>query len=510
MSELVTLQSEAWPDGVSRTVWRRNASGRFELESIDGQPPHPGWAKAELNTALGCPQSVDAEDGGSQSEPAFFPPSFVHSPATGKKLERPQTPVTQVWLPPHGNHGLDKGLLRGGKLTRASLWLRDRYRQSDSAPPRSLAKPEGACRFLAHGLGLSRTFLFALFAEKGRLYCLMTNGEWHLMRPGDKGADIQLHSGLPFGVWNIETGTKGGCPMVIWPSDQGLLALRLSPLSMSYEVELLAEGRCVSPVLPLEGMLHCLLIRSGQTSTSLVRVGLDDGAAEVMLENLPGAEWPSAASTLQEAVWISRTGYVVVDTWSKGHSFQAWPDAGYEPMFDFGPPHFSCRDGGLWLQMLHRGGADDGGDIRRFLSIGQNSFRNKTASGPRHLTGKSVLTMSEQRMSGEPWDRSPRILQHQLDEFVMPVLDSMTDQSLLVFRVKRKDAGMEDPRPDLFFSIRNKLPTSFQIFEENDDNGFYFANVARPWISSAFIFEGHLHLYHPDFDTIPGWPLKNP
>lgn len=506
VSELVTLQSEAWPDGASRTVWRRNASGRFELESIDGQPPHPGWAKAELNTALGCPQSVDAEDGGSQSEPAFFPPSFVHSPATGKKLERPQTSDARTWLPPHGNQDLDKGLLRGGKLTTASLRLRAGI-TSATQPPRQIPLPDaGHCTFLVTSCGLNMSFLFALDALNGTLYCwLPTQGNWAEMNPAQDSAPYLGSEHLPYGTWRPELAEYKGASALLWPSDAGLFALRLSPLTLHFVVEPLSEGCCASPVLPLRGRHFVLQLRQGKTE--MVSISLQDGQLEVHCRDIPDVQWVCSMATPQEAVWLSATGQVVANVGRRQYGFIPW-QPGTIPQFDLGPAHFAS-DGRLWFQVLR---SYENGHERCFIELGRPDPRKKPESkeaclSRRFLTGASFFCTEKQERK-DPWE--PEVhssLDQDNDEVVMPLLESVADGSLLTLRVFHRDLGKDG---DLLRSA-GVLNIRYQIMGQHDDEvGFYKTAVRNSWITTAFLYDGGLYLYHPEFKNIYGWPLAQP
>lgn len=500
MPEFVTLQPEAWPDDASRTAWRRNASGRFEMESTDGQPPHPSWNRSELTAALGCPQSIDAADGGSRSEPAFFPPSFVHSPATGRMLDRPQTSEAQIWLPPNGNQDLTGGLVRGGKLTRASLLLRDAGPPLP-APPLEIKLPQqGRYRFLRACCGLRKAYLLALEPCAGMLFCLLPGrNEWTKLTPRAGHNTTTCSDGLPYAVWNVEALDLTGGTILIWPSDSGLLALRPNLVSMTYDVELLAPGRCVSPVLPVAKRFAVLTEHAG--SVSLVAAGIE-GKPETLVSGVPHSNWISAAASPLDSVWISEEGHVVASVARNQFEFIPWSPPTVEPLLRYGPPYYAA-DTRLWQQVLHPT-ASDGDQGLCFVPLGRRTEDLHLSPTARFLTGQSSIEI-EQRLEGEPWNEirvAPGC--HQLDEAVVPILESVTDKSLLVLRVDHKEG------PESFLNNRGAYLTRFQVFEQHDDNrGFYSFRLTEPWIASAFIHEGALFIYHPDLPSIPGWPLKN-
>lgn len=455
-----------------------------------------------MAAALGSPGSTAPEDGATADSPALFPPSFVYSPATGKPLDPPPPKHAPLWLPPSGSQGLDKGLLRGGKLTRSSLRLREGFTSQKAAPLELLPPPGGHCNIMVSPCGLRSSFLFALDAKNGALYCWVPRERsWSEMLPADERCPYLGSDQLPYGVWSAEPCERGGKHALLWPSDAGLLAVALNPLAMTYCAEIISEGRCMSPALPLGGRHFVLQRRSGETATSMFSIAPEGGPPERKCSGIPDCYWACSAATPMEAIWLSNTGQAVANIRRQQYEFIPWEPEAVEPLFNFGPPHYA-RDGRLWMQVLHPQATPDGEEGRCFVSLGRRSYEKQSFLGVRFLTGQSAFKV-EQRIQEDPW-HEPMVAPgtHQKDEIVLPILESVSDHSLLTLRVYHSDSA------DSFLANRTAVQTRYQIVgQHEDDLGFHAARVAEPWLTAAFVYDGALYLYHPAFNTIPGWPL---
>ncbi len=181
------------------------------------------------------------------------------------------------------------------KLTRASLLLRDAGAPLP-APPQEISPPQqGRYRFLRACCGLRKAYLLALEPCAGMLFCLLPGrSEWTKLTPRGGHNTTTCSDSLPYAVWNVEALDLTGGTILIWPSDSGLLALRPNLVSMTYDVELLAPGRCVSPVLPVEKRFAVLTEQAG--SVSLVAAGID-AKPETLVSGVPHSNWISAAAS---------------------------------------------------------------------------------------------------------------------------------------------------------------------------------------------------------------------
>lgn len=505
ISDDSTPKAELWSDPGSDTVWKRAPhTGEFQLLSISGLPPKQGWTQSEIAFALGCPTSIAEEDGARADAPVVFPPSFVHSPNTGRKLVPPAPKRTSAWIPLNGSQDLEQGLLRGGKLTNISLLLQNGYSSVQPAPLGIPKLPSGPCCMLVWPCGLRSLFLFALDSVNGRIYCWQpSDNKWSEMQPADEACPFLASEQLPYGTWSVEPIHAAEYSSLYWPSDAGLLALTLNPLSMQFAARVVSPGRCMSPVLPLGGRHYFLQQRPDAPGTALVSIDPEAGSPIIQHAGIPNALWACSAATPLEAVWISNLGQVVASTRRHQFDFIPWEPDAIEPLFNFGPPHYA-RDGRLWMQVRHPRATPDGEEGLCFISLGKSKYEQQSFLGVRLLSGQSSFKV-EQRIQEDPWNE-PKVAPgaHQKDEIVLPILESVADRSVLVLRAYHDDSA------ESFLANETTVTTRFQVHGQHaDDYGFYQIDVTEPWLTRAFIYDGALYLYHPKFETLPGWLLQS-
>jgi hypothetical protein len=302
-------------------------------------------------------------------------------------------------------------------------------------------------------------------------------------------------------LWNVECNDLAGDANLYWPCDTGLVRVRLDPLTATYEALILIEGVCVSQPLIVGDNVYVLLRTPDGQGIALAETPLRDGAAtQLRIKNIPEGIW-HAAATPHEAVWVSEAGQVVASPRRKQFELIAWNPATIKPEFRLGPPH-CARDGRLWMQAMHPTG-HDGEEGPGYISLGKAQQDWHSSNGARTLTGKSSIKV-EQRLVEDPWIEPivVSMVGHANNEAVVPILESVTDQSLLVLRVDHADGIIK------FFESGELLLTRFQVMGQHaDDRGFYSVRLRKPWRTTVFVYDGVLYLYHPDLENLPGWPL---
>lgn len=497
---------EFWEDDDSQTVWERDPeTGRFAPVRRCGRPFAKKWSQAEIGLALGCPSETDSRQDGSAGE--IFPPSFLFSPTSGKRLQTAAA-SRDSWLPPHGSEHNTVGLVRGGKLTKRAFRLveRDQW-PADPDTEIPLPPPGGRC-FLVAACGLRHSFLFSLDAQNGCVYCWIPSaGEWaELLPPSLESAPYLGVTARFLECWRPEVRDIEGETRIFWPCDSGIVALRLDPLTLSYSPELLAEGKCVAPLLPNNGSVFGLLDRAKGDGLSLVGGSVEGQGMEELLSGIPESEWRAAVATPHDSIWISRIGQVVVNVRSRLRAFYPWPEKVGTPVFEFGPPYCAENgDGRLWQQMQIDDGTEEGCGYA-YASLGAAECELHAATGARHHTGRSSIKV-EQRLTAPPWE-DPELVHfaaYENDEAVVPLLESVASDDLLVLRADHLASAAE------FFERGEAIPTRFQIFRQQPDNqGFHAAKIHAPWKTHVFIHDGHLFLYHPEMKALLGWKIQEP
>lgn len=499
-------EAEKWLDTTyaSDSVWDRNPVAKvFSLISSRDKKVDERWGVLDIANALNCGLSNSPSDGASTSEPVAFPPGFKYSPNTGESVAKKGSKVC-TWLPVCGSEDLKSGLLRGGCLTTYPLKLK-----GDVSLPRDpdleLPLPgHGHYRFCVGAFGLSTTFLFALESEQGEIYCWLPSlKEWAELSPPSNAPYLGTRT-FSQEVWSIDAKDMAGDTILFWPSDCGLVAIKIDVLSLSYETILLIEGRCLSVPRILknsvyvliekpDGTVHAVSVDAGWQSEEALR---ELQVNELPINNIPVAKWIIAAATPREVIWLSDKGQVVLRPNAQQFLFIPW-EAGVKPQFQLGGPYCSA-DGHLWMQVkhptLHDGDIGFGYVQLGFLNSEQQTRKSYSA---RTLTGRGSFRV-EEWLKDDPWIE-PTVVST-MAHAVLPILESTSDDTLLVLRV-----GHLRGVTQLFERSGEIITTRFQIMGQHGVDSFYEKRLREPWTTSAFIFDGALFIYHSGIGSLPGW-----
>jgi len=240
---------DLWVDAETDTVWECGSDGGFRLVECRGQVPASVWSPVEIARALQCPSSQAKEDGAGVI-PVFFPPSFLHSPNTGAPLSVAPARPLQTWLPPNGAQQVTDRLLRGAKLTPFDLRLVESPEWPMEPQEQIPLPPPGGHKFLVAPCGFAESFLFVLDPSHGCLYCWVPSAKrWEDINPASSdGCGLDSNHVPLAGWWPECEDLKAGAPL-LWPSDVGILAVHINPLSLTYTTDVLAEGVCVSSLV---------------------------------------------------------------------------------------------------------------------------------------------------------------------------------------------------------------------------------------------------------------------
>lgn len=492
---------ERWLDKPSHSVWERNqATDEFSLIEFQEKKIDKQWGTEDIAKALNCGLSQSSDDCGKKPGFVTFPPRFNFSPTTGKPLIRAETKIYS-WIPVSGSEGLISGLLRGGRITSHPLKLKgDSFLNRD--PDRELPLPgHGRYRFCAGAFGLSSSFLLALDGEQGVLYCwLPTRGEWRELATAVGAPYIGTETLRPQD-WCVDIIDTSGEGIIFWPSDCGLVAVKIDVLSLSYEAKLLIKGRCLSVPRMIKNMVYVLVeTNDGLNKAMSVNSNwqVQSQPSELPINDIPTAKWVNAIATPREIIWLSDAGQVVLRPNAQQYLYIPW-EAGVEPQFLLGGPH-CASDGHLWMQVLHPT-INEGEKGFCYIQLGKHNPEKRLSFGARTLTGQSSIKV-EKWFRGDPWIEPTVVanMKHENDEAVLPILESTSDGTLLVLRADHLRGITQ-----FFERTDEPIITRFQVMGQHGNEGFYVKRLREPWNASAFIFEETLFIYHPGIESIPGW-----
>ena len=496
MSDSSTTQ-ELWID--EDIVWERDTgTGAFRIDSIKHIPflAHSALALSDIGSTIGCPNSSDPADCGSEvGQLRWFPRNFRYSPVTGKPLNLPSQELDS-WLPPFGNQSLPAGALRGSRLTGTPL--RIEAASFETRPDTELALPQlGEFRFCTGAFGTKSSHLLAMEPGQGLIFCFLpSSNQWVEVTPAEGNTSPGDFTGT-FDAWGIGTSDLVGSDAIFWASDRGIQSIRLNLLSMTYEIELICDGKSLTAPVLLGGQIHALVEKAGEICVLVTQIGSGKECKRLELANPPtGQAWRSPFVTARDIFWLSDAGYISIR--SGTGDFYKWP-VGAVPLFELGSIHASS-DGKFWQLCECLGEGGESGVA--YIQIARTKPEIRAAT-PRTLTGVSSVKM-ESWLPGEPWIE-PELIdggERNTNETVIPLVESLSSKTLLCLRVENAGNLVE-----IFEKRGELLTTTFQIMNQNDENGFFRKKMAEPWRTRPFVFDRTLFLYHPSMNSVPGWTL---
>lgn len=508
VAELWDLGNEQWS--------RDAATGRFEVVSFRGQgPPSSQWLAADIGRLVGARFGRIS----SPAEAEIFPSGFARSPLTGAALT-PATPTDpRAWLPPYGeNEPTEIGFLGLARTAAGMVLDLDRYSPEETAdlsrdvglePADTLPLPDVGSYFFALGrFGCVAPTLVAIEYSKGLLFAWAPGSRaWVELVAKDEALPECSLAREAWGAQIVLLREHESWSLVL-PTDAGLAVVSLNLLALSYSVRLI-DGRCIgaplligdsvaTPVTTTTGVQQLLLLNK-RNPTDIRRWDLPPP-----LLGAPGLGFRKAFADRRVAVWLSSAGQLVcrpVEAADRNRlSFVPWP-TNMEPRFEFGAPYLSTT-GRLWqLSRNMQSGA------YQYVQLCHANPEVQPVQSPRLSTGGTVFHL-ESQLRGEPWQDSESE-DASASELLIPLLESVLSKSVL--RVRVAEGGSMSTARLLTSPERYRV-----LFElEGVRNGqpsttrFHGAQMSRPWLTEAFLFEDRLYLYHPDISSgIPGWTLR--
>jgi hypothetical protein len=270
-------------------------------------------------------------------------------------------------------------------------------------------------------------------------------------------------------------------------------------LALSYRTSIV-PGRCIGAPTLTAGTVSVPIIEPNGAAWLLVTSATDLGHVERLpLEHPCSGPYQLPLSDATRAIWLGTTGILSYRPATVGTAnrcdFSKWP-ADVTPEFQFGSPYLS-NTGRLWQLCL-----DQRAERFEYVQIGSPDSRRPDihgVDGPRFCTGQ-VSYHLETQSRADPWlDAGAE--DAQMDEVVLPILESMGSSTVMCLRVQFV-GSLSD-----FFAARDPQIATLEVTGEPGVR-LYVVRVRSPWLASVFVYDGAVYLYHPDLpDAIPGWKL---
>ncbi|NPC55889.1 hypothetical protein [Caenimonas soli] len=430
----------------------------------------------------------------------WFPSDFNYSPQTGTPLQDPVTCLDSPWVPPFGAPALSdmtRPPTRGLRQTPAQLTLARSNGRLD--PDRTLpALPPGHYRFLVDKFDVASSTLMAIEPEQGKLLVLLPESK--IWSPLERPAGGILAQGLKnFRGWRMEVveGVRGAT--LYFPTAIGLAVVTPTLIGLSYAVEYFGEGPALGGPVAWAGEVWLpVLGKNGAVNL----VGKPPGAAEpIVLPTsvlAPKNGYEAPVFDPHHVIWPSEEGQLIVrldQTGKKKAEWIAWPD-GLRPTFSLGCP---LLFGFFWQQCWR--GQDES---LEYVQMGKLFPERAAIDAPRLCTGH-VSYKNEQRIEGDPWMQPEHVSDGTSSTIVVPLLESELEHAVVGLRIDAPQGVLA-----LLESDQERHRAVLQLQAENRaDALFGTLSVARPWLTSLFVYDAHLWVYHPELAQAYGWKLES-
>jgi hypothetical protein len=436
----------------------------------------------------------------------WFPPDFNYSPQTGTPLHVTITCLDSPWVPPFGASALSDitiPLARGLRQTSARLTLARSHGRSDPASDadRTLpALPPGQYRFLVHKFDVASPILMAIDSEHGNLFVLLPESKNWMPLERPTGGTLAEGPKNSRG-WRMEVVEGARHATLYFPTAGGLAALTPTLIGLSYAVEYFGHGLALGGPVAWAGQVW-LPVRGKKDVVKLV--GKPAGAAKpiVLRTSAPAPKNGFEAPVFDplHVIWPSEEGQLVVrldQNGKKETEWIAWPD-GLRPAFSLGCPYQS-RSESFWQPCWRARN-----ESLEYVQMGKANPERVAADAPRLGTGH-VSYEKEQRIEGDPWRQPEHIVDGATSGVVVPLIESELERAVVGLRIDAPRGVLA-----LLESDQEKRRAVLQLQAENHADVLFGAlSVTRPWLTSLFVYDAHLWVYHPELPQALGWKLES-
>lgn len=493
---IVEEQTESWRLG-SGSWYRDPGSETWHLAaSADGTVVNAKLSTPDVRRMIGARKDI--------STGQWFPPDFSYSPQSGAQLHDTITCQDSSWVPPFGASavsGICGPAPAGLRQTAAPLVLArsnaclDPASDADRTLP---ALPPGQYRFLVHKFDVVSSMLMAVEPQQGQLLVLLPESKAWIPLEGQAGAT--LAPGLKnFRGWRMEVAEGVRSATLYFPTVDGLAVVTPTLIGLSYTVEYFGDGPALGGAVAWAGDIW--LPQLGKDGTVNL-VGKPLGPDETVV--LPtgavapthGFEAPVFDSL--HVIWPSDEGQLILrlnQTDKKKSDWIAWPQ-GLRPAFSLGCPLLFES---FWQQCW----SDQNAPLE-YVQMGKLFPQRVPIDAPRLCTGR-VSYADGQRIEGGPGMQPEPASAHTSSQVVVPLVESQRERAVVGLRI--------DAPQGVVALLESDEETHLAVLqlqaEDRAEVLFGTLSVARPWLTSLFVYDAHLWAYHPALSQVSGWKLES-
>ena len=340
----------------------------------------------------------------------------------------------------------------------------------------------------------------AIESEHGNLLILLPDSKTWI--PLERPTGSILARGLKNSRgWRMEVVEGARCATLYLPTTTGLAAVTPTLIGLSYAVENFGEGLALGGPVAWAGEVWLpVLDKKGVVNL----VGKPRGAAKpiVLPTSAPAPKNGFEAPVFDplHVIWPSEEGQLIVRLDQNGKKETAWITwlDGLRPAFALGCPYLSRS--GSFSQLCWRGQDQS----LEYVEMGKPSPKRAAIDAPRLGTGH-ISYKQAQRIAGDPWAEPTTVLGGASSEAVLPLIESELECAVVGLRIEAPDGVLALLESD---QVRHRAVLQLQA-ENRADVLFGTISVTRPWLTSLFIYDAHLWVYHPELSQALGWKLES-
>ncbi len=499
-------QSEQWE--INNQIWVRAEDGNgYQLQSfagVDVSNRNPPLSREEYIFLCGAKFEGDARTS------ALYPATFQFSPTTGKPLSIGQKMVADVpWLAPYGELQTESLTTpKGLRATHQQFALSANFGKQG----RSLAEPSnGLFQFFVTRAGLHNPCVVAIDPSKGSLWLMLPGAGAWVGCTAQAGSIMLPACSLAREAWSMWGDTLNTSACFFVPTDYGIALVMLNVLARSYQVQMLTNGRCLSGPAQLDKTFW-FLTEAPQTDANapkqaaLISISASPKPRVIGQMTLPAdrAELCNKAITLpvtdeRSATWVLPAGQLILHQ-NAGTTpvaeFSLWHPQ-RTATAKFGAPYYS-KDGRFWQLFFDA-------TVQRYVytRLGTGESEHQHCDAPRLSCGFKAFAW-DLELSEPPWVAPSEAHEAGVDDVVFPLLE-MKSRKIIIGITVEDTRALSEVVEDVGAQTAKKAAK----LETFGDTRQTLARIAirNPWDARLFVYNGHLHFYHPDLHDILSFEL---
>lgn len=461
--------------------WCKGQNG-YTLLSQAGRAVSPNISADLLAQLLNQPYSATEN----------FPTEFKFHPETGEELQ--VDPITPVWLAPFGQAQHEKNKMKqtaiGGMQFSQQLYPLKNYPKDSSDQAEFIISTDqlkGSFEFFSIYTGTAIPQLIAINKLKGNIFLLDESTQSWTELTAQQGRLIGCAEAL-LAYWQAVVFLNQQNQHELYIStQQGVARLRVQALELSYALEYIALGECLSHPMYWQSHIYVLMYIDQQVRL----VNVLTGESHAFTDLGEKIYFERAIYDSNYLIWLGQTGQAIIELDIEQQlklDYKPWLPL-RQPDFRFGPPY--CDNFGHFYQLCIVE------DAMRYVRLA-SELTVECPSQFRFTTGQVIFSF-EDRIQGEIWNISNNAADKQ--KIMVPLLEDTEQKMILGFRFE------SDSNEGVLDKLSSDEEQDILLFLASHHHAGWIhrVRVKQPIQSRFFYHRNVLYFYNPNLQQLLGW-----